>query len=219
MAAPQRLHQAGSSRTAFEPHVCRDILTTHCEARRELITVFPSHVHTRFARRQPHQRASPFDKNGEEFEVHARIAIDGTEYGDLMELGGIEYRFGREDRSDHWRTGRSRNGGPRNPGHYLRRDSEGLPEDARGGRRRPRRRTRSTIRSAFLGSTAVHADDPANHDHMLHTWETFIDYGKLPNNKYMINWPFHANDFPDALACFDRATRGGCLPPRARSTR
>ena len=32
-------------------------------------------------------------------------------------------------------------------------------------------------------------------NHKLHNWESFITYAALPNDKYLLNWPFRANDY------------------------
>jgi len=194
------------TRTAFEPKVLAEIF--HRLVRREEgITVFAESRVTELLREGNKVRGFRFiDKDGKGFEVLAPVTLEATEYGELLELGDIEYRFGREDKIT--------TGEPDAPEaadleiqdityvailkDYQKAEGRPAPVAPINADYNP---------EAFLGSTAVHADDAANHDHTLHTWETFIDYGKLPNNKYMINWPFHANDFDDALACFDRTTR------------
>jgi hypothetical protein len=192
--------------TAFEPRVLAEIFQK-IVAREDGITVFFESVLTSAIRTGNRIAGFRFrDKAGEEFQVHARTVMDGTEYGELIQLAEIEYRFGREDRAT---TGE--------PDAPETADLEiqdvtyvAILKDYQktSGKNAPvAPATKDYDPTVFLGSTAVDADAPENHDHTLHTWETFIDYGKLPNHKYMINWPFHANDFPDALACFDKATR------------
>lgn len=192
--------------TAFEPRVLADIFS-RIVGREKRITVFFESELTAAVRDAKRVQGFAFrTKSGEEVEVQARITMDGTEYGDLIQLAAIEYRFGREDRAT--------TGEPDAPESadleiqdvtyvailkdYHKSAGRNAPPIAATGEYDP---------TTFCGSTAVDCDDPGNHNHTLHTWETFIDYGKLPQNKYMINWPFHANDFPDALACFDRQTR------------
>ena len=38
--------------------------------------------------------------------------------------------------------------------------------------------------------------DAAYWNHKLHDWESFLTYSLLPNGLFMLNWPFHSNDYP-----------------------
>jgi hypothetical protein len=208
------IHYGGAARTgtgwvtltSFEPHVVARILH-YLVRREELIQSFTEAQATEVLREGRRITGFRFrTKNGEAFEVRARVVIDATEYGDLIEAGGIEHRLGRESRGQ---TGE--------PDAPEKADLEiqdvtyvAILKDyqkAHGRLAPPAHKSPDYDPALFRGATALDADEPANHNHTLHTWETFIDYGKLPRDKYMINWPFHANDFPDSLACFDRARR------------
>lgn len=208
------LHYGGPARTApgwvtltaFEPRILAEIF--HRMVRKEeSITVFQESRVVGVIREGNQVRGFRFeDHEGKRYELLAKVTIEATEYGELLELGNIPCRFGREDRAT---TGE--------PDAADKPDLEiqdvtyvAILKDyqASEGRTAPLAPTTSDYDpTMFRGATAIDTDDPSNHDHKLHTWETFSDYGKLPNSKYMINWPFHANDFPDALACFDRSTR------------
>lgn len=204
---PAKSYTGWVSRTSFEPHVVNQILQRMVK-REELVQVFFESRATEVLREGKRIIGFRFEKNGEEFEVRAAVVIDASEYGDLIELGEIDHRLGREARSE---TGE--------PDAPETADLEiqdityvAILKDYQKahGRMAPRVPASADYDAAlFKASTAVDADDAKNHNHLLHTWETFIDYGKLPNHKYMINWPFHANDFPDSLSCFDRSKRGG----------
>lgn len=203
--------------TAFEPHVVAQILE-RLVRREELIQVFLEAKVLALLR--DHQRVYGLrlrTKTGEEFEVRAAITMEATEFGDLIELGGFEHRLGREARSE---TGEP--DAPEQP------DSEiqdvtyvAILKDYRktyGREAPPVAPSPDYDPSLFRSSTALDVDDSIPHPHTLHTWETFIDYGKLPRAKYMINWPFHANDFPDSLAFFDRAQRADAFVRAKRHT-
>ena len=208
------LHYGGSAKTgpgwvtltAFEPRVLARIFD-HMALREHNIFVMREARATGLLREG--DRVTGFtiiDGAGVAREVRAKITIEATEYGDLLELGGVEHRFGRES---HAQTGE-----PDAPEHadleiqdityvailkdYLKAAGHPAPPAPKSANYDP---------ALFSGSTALDHDPADEHDHALHTWETFIDYGKLPNGKVMINWPFHANDFPDAPACFDRDRR------------
>jgi hypothetical protein len=37
----------------------------------------------------------------------------------------------------------------------------------------------------------------------LHDWDSFISYAALPGDKYLLNWPFRANDYPTTRELYD----------------
>ena len=210
------IHYGGASRTAtgwvtltaFEPHVVAGILKRMLD-REPLIQTFFESEFTGVIREGRRVRGFRFrTRGGEELEIVARVTIDATEFGDLIDMADIEYRLGREARGE---TGE--------PDAPEKADQEiqdvtyvAILEDYRRttGADAPRVPASADYDPAiFKGATALDADPdgPCKGTHLLHTWETFIDYGRLPANKYMINWPFHANDFPDGLSVFPRETR------------
>ena len=59
--------------------------------------------------------------------------------------------------------------------------------------------------------------DEALLGHALHDWKSFLSYGQLPNGKFMLNWPFHANDFPMNRGMFEsREVRARASTARRR---
>lgn len=203
--------------TAFEPHVVAQILERLIR-REELIQVFFKSQVTEILREGDRILGVRFrNKAGEEFEVHAAITIEATEFGDVIEMAGIEHRLGREARSE---TGE--------PDAPEKADAEiqdvtyvAILKDyqkAYGQLAPPVEASPDYDPALFRSSTALDVDESIPHPHTLHTWETFIDYGKLPRHKYMINWPFHANDYPDSLAFFDRQRRGEAFAKAKRHT-
>ncbi|MCX7717331.1 MAG: FAD-dependent oxidoreductase [Candidatus Sumerlaeaceae bacterium] len=221
------IHYGGASRTAtgwvtltaFEPHVVAGILRRLLD-REPLVQVFFEAQVTAVLREG--QRIAGFcfrTRGGEDLEVRARVTMDATEFGDLIDMAGLEYRLGREARSE---TGE--------PDAPETADNEiqdvtyvAILEDYRrtlGTDAPPVAASPDYNPALFKGATALDADPdgPCKGYHTLHTWETFIDYGRLPANKYMINWPFHANDFPDGLSVFPRATRREAFERAKRHT-
>lgn len=212
---PSKTETGWVTQTSFEPRVLAGMFREKVEREKNIQVFFEARA---TALLRDGNRITGFrfrDREGREHEVRARVTIDATEYADLIELGGIEHRFGRESKDQ---TGEP--DAPETPDleiqdvtyvailkDYMKTEGRLAPEAPV---------TPDYDPLAFRGSTAIDMDDPAAHDHLMHTWETFADYGKLPNRKYMINWPFHANDFPDALACFERKRRADAYA-RARA--
>lgn len=194
------------TRTAFEPRVLAEIFN-RLIAREPLIRSFFG-VNITGALREGNRVAGLTFRDGEgvEHEVRAAVTIDATEFGDLIEMAGIEHRFGREARGETGEPDAPETGDTEIQDATL----VAILKDYRAteGRDAPPAPTTPDYNpAAFRGATALDPHPGCEGVHTLHTWETFIDYGKLPNHKYMINWPFHANDFADGTACFPAATR------------
>jgi hypothetical protein len=58
--------------------------------------------------------------------------------------------------------------------------------------------------------------DEHHWNHGLHSWESFLGYARLPGGGYMLNWPFHANDFPAERRLFEDRSRRAAAFARAR---
>ncbi|MEM8711511.1 MAG: FAD-dependent oxidoreductase, partial [Planctomycetota bacterium] len=145
-------------------------------------------------------------------EVRADVTIEATEYGDVLRLGGVPFRIGRESKE---LTGEAH---APDEGDDEIQDLTMVATLRRiegGAAPVPLPTGESTER--FHNSTAVHCKnpDPAYWNHKLHSWESFLKYGLLPERSpagtaagaagktlFMLNWPFHANDYP-AQGLFD----------------
>lgn len=134
-----------------------------------------------------------FEVRGERLDVRAAVTIEATEYGDLLLALSVPHRLGRESRAE--------TGEPHAPA---------MPDDVvqdptycaileRFPGRAPRVESPSPVDPrAFDGCVrewASHADERV-WNHTLHDWQSFLTYALLPGGKFLLNWPFHANDFP-----------------------
>lgn len=129
------------------------------------------------------------DSKGKKQKVKSRILIDGTELGDVAKLVGVGYDLGMESRS---LTG------------------EDIAPD----------NSNNIIQDLTMVATLkdygydVTIDEPEDYDpdefactaindrcvtpkeaNRMWPVEKMITYGKLPNGKYMINWPIEGNDY------------------------
>ena len=132
--------------------------------------------------------------------IHAKIILDGTELGDLLELAEIPYRWGWEPK-DQWQEPSApielstlmKTTPPKPPVH-----------GGFGGVQAP---TWVFIMQDFgEGNIAPEIDIPPINTPELFTnaWqnydiESFLNYGRLPDNKFMINWPIQGNDYDQNL--------------------
>ncbi len=147
-----------------------------------------------------------YEHGGEMCEVRAHVVVEATEYGDVLLTGGVEHRFGRESRAQTLEPSAPEQADlevqdptwvailrPDASGRAL--EIEPIPEHD------PRE---------FDGATSIVCSnpDPAWWNHGLHDWNSFITYGALATSdggtgKFMLNWPFHSNDFPIDLAMYE----------------
>ena len=146
------------------------------------------------------------NRDGKEETVRCRILIDGTELGDIAKACGVKYDIGMDDR-----------------------DISGediAPEDANDVIQDI---TYVAILKDF-GEKDMTIEKPAGYDPSIFyctckndlcsnpdsgtvLWEKhqMITYGKLPNNKYMINWPINGNDYYVNMIEMDKEQRDSAL--------
>lgn len=129
--------------------------------------------------------------------VEAKITIDATELGDLLELGSIPYRWGWELQSEF--------NEPSAPIEHSKL-TQTYPVQAP---------TWVVVMRDFGNSKAAEIPKPANCDpsKFENAWtnygaEAFLNYGRLPGDRFMINWPIHGNDYGEGLErLLDRESR------------
>jgi FAD dependent oxidoreductase len=120
-----------------------------------------------------------------DFTVHAKITLDATELGDLLALAEVPYRWGWEFQAE-W-------GEPSAPI---------APNDLT--KQYPVQAPTWVVVMQDFGEGAVAPEIPAppidNPDRFIGAWnnytpEQFLNYGRLPGELLMINWPIRGNDY------------------------
>lgn len=129
--------------------------------------------------------------------VEAKITIDATELGDLLALGNIPHRWGWELQSEF-----NEPSAPPEPNELT----QTYPVQAP---------TWVVVMQDFGEAEAPEIPKPEhyNPDLFEKAWqnygaEAFLNYGRLPGDRFMINWPISGNDYgenPNRL--LDRSTR------------
>lgn len=150
-----------------------------------------------------------------ELEVRAKVTVEATEYGDVLELGGVPYRFGRESRAQ--------TGEPHAPDApdleiqdltmvaTLRRFDGAAPAV-------PLPEGFDLSRFDCSTGELCAIPDPEYWNHKLHDWESFLGYSLLPGGLFMLNWPFHSNDYPAQGLFGDREERARTIAEAKRRT-
>ncbi|MFQ4146325.1 FAD-dependent oxidoreductase [Chlorogloeopsis sp. ULAP02] len=124
-----------------------------------------------------------------DFTVQAKVILDGTELGDLLDLAEIPYRWGWELQSE-W-------GEPSAPVSFNALTKK-YPVQAP---------TWVVLLQNYGEVVAPEIQAAPNYDPSLFAgaWdnygaETFLNYGRLPGGLFMINWPICGNDYAEGVA-------------------
>ncbi len=173
------------SNTQFEPKVGAQILGAMAAAEKTLSVMHGYRVQS--LQKSEHRVTGAMivgpDGNGQV--VTAKITIDATEYGDVLAMAGCEYDLGRDARSETGEAGAAEK-------------IDDAIQDL----------TYVAILQAYPDGQAPLVPKPANYDPSRFrgcckeagpdptntSCEAMISYGRLPNDKYMINWPRFGND-------------------------
>jgi FAD dependent oxidoreductase len=121
--------------------------------------------------------------------ITAQITLDGTELGDLLALGNIPHRWGWELQAEFHEPS-----APPEMQDWMARYPVQAP-------------TWVVIMQDFDPEHEAPAiSPPPNYDATRfqgawdrHGSEKFLNYGRLPGNRFMINWPIHGNDYGEGL--------------------
>ncbi|MEO1069882.1 MAG: FAD-dependent oxidoreductase, partial [Cyanobacteria bacterium J06638_6] len=124
----------------------------------------------------------------DQFSVDAQITIDGTELGDLLALGDVPHRWGWETQAQ-WQEPSA----PKaldDPSDPLFPAIEKYPVQS----------PTWVVVMQDYGETAPLIPSTGSQTSFSGAWEgygpeQFLNYGRLPNNRFMINWPQQGNDY------------------------
>lgn len=185
----------------YEPKIGQDKLQELAKPLSNLKIVYESDVVKYEKGNGRDRKITVRHKNGETSEIVCQIFMDATEYGDGMKLAGVKYRLGRESKDEY-----GENVAPDKSDMEMQdlTYAATLVKKA-DGKPMPNNEIEQAYWEMFDCSTALDCKTPDKDylNHSLHTWESFISYAALPNNKYLLNWPHHSNDYPITEAFFE----------------
>ncbi|UOY05232.1 FAD-dependent oxidoreductase [Muricauda sp. SCSIO 64092] len=184
---PKEVATGWVSHTLFEPSVGNAILTKMATIP-NLDIVFNAR-YGKVEREQEKWKVN-YRVRGKERFTKAIVLIDATETGELLPLVGAEYRLGMDSKAE---TGEAQAPGI---GNAMVQDltyaailkDVGRKKDTRGLVDRP------TDYDPKVYACACHREKGEMFG-SVSDCEQMLNYGKLPNNKYMINWPNCGNDY------------------------
>lgn len=174
------------SNTLFEPHIGNRFLQQLAAAERNLQILF----NTRWTsvKRNDGKWAVTVGQGKQQQTILARILIDATELGDVMAAAGASYSVGMDSRHD---TGEEL--APEKANDIIQDLTYvAVLKDYGKGANKTIPKPEGYHKAEFDCSCDV--SDPASFDSPQNNCYRMMQYGRLPGNKYMINWPKCGND-------------------------
>ncbi len=172
------------SHTQFEPHVGDSIFKLMAAAEKNLTVLYGYHLLEVVKEGNKVTGAVFENENKEQITVQSKIVIDATDLGDGLAMAGAAYDLGMEARSV---TGEAN--APETSNNIVQDLTwAAVLKDFGPNADMTIKKPASYDAELFRGSCAMTVDSIAIDCNKM------LTYGKLPNNKYMINWPRHGND-------------------------
>jgi len=172
------------SNSQFEPHIGDSIFKAMAASENQLKVIYGYHVSEIIKEGNKVNGAVFINDKNEKLTVFAKIVIDATDLGDGLALAGADYDLGMESRLE---TGEEM--APELANDIVQDLTwvavlKDYGKDADKTIAKPD----GYDPQLFEGSCAMTVDS------ILIDCEKMINYARLPNNKYLINWPRHGND-------------------------
>lgn len=198
---PENVYTGWVSNTCFEPAVANRIWHRFVE-NIPSVTIIKNHIAGSALKAGNRVTGGRFkSESGEDLEVSAAITIDATEYGDFLALAGCAYRIGRDRRAD---TGEAM--APLDGDDVIQDLTyTAILKDYGVGADRTIAKPEGYDPEIFRGCCREWAG--ANTGGPVSSAIEMLEYGRLPNNKFMINWPRKGNDFYVNLLEMDQQKR------------
>lgn len=194
-----QLNSGWVSQTCFEPHAGDSIFKAWAAKEEKLEVIHGLHFRSVIKNGSRITGAVFFSEKGEQVRVKAKVVIDATETGEVFAAAGVPYDLGTDD--------------PLQSGEKEARQKTSIIQDL----------TWVAVLKDYGPGADKTIARPANYDSTLYFCSTadvpcagvpysfdtkkVLNYGRLPNGKYMLNWPAHGNDYYLNVIGADSATR------------
>ena len=187
---PQQVATGWVSNTQFEPRVADSILKKMAAAE-ENLTVLYGYALASVIHKDGLVTGATFKqkKTGKLLKIEAKQTIDATELGDVMAMAAVPYSLGMEAGST---TGESV-GVDKTSDIVQDLTYVAILKDYGKGRDCTIVKPRGYDPSEFDGANTNFYKDKSRKQPTVDA-QKMLDYGKLPNQKYMLNWPNYGND-------------------------
>ncbi|WP_343701785.1 FAD-dependent oxidoreductase [Chitinophaga sp.] len=184
---PDSVFTGWVSNCLFEPHVGNNILKQMAGAEKQLQVLY--NTRWQAVRKENGGWLVTVRQGKKTFGITAKLVIDATELGDVMAAAGAKYDIGMDSRSE---TGEEQ--APEKANDIIQDLTYVVVlKDYGKGKNKTIKKPEGYDPAMFAGSCDV--SDPATFDSPNNNCHQMMQYGRLPNNKYMINWPKSGNDY------------------------
>lgn len=174
------------SNTLFEPHVGNQLLQKMASAEKALQVWFSTQWLS--VKREQQQWTITVTQGKKQRIISAKILIDATELGDVLAAAGAAYRIGMDSRHD---TGEEQ--APEKANDIIQ-DLTYVAVLKDYGAKADKTIPKPAGYDASIFGCSCDVSDPASFDSPQNNCFRMMQYGRLPHNKYMINWPKCGND-------------------------
>lgn len=186
---PDQLKTGWVSHVMFEPQTGARILSEMTEKEQSLEVWYESKM-TSISKSGDKWRLT-INRQGQTMEVVAQVVIDGTELGDVAKAVGIPYEIGMDAREV---TGEDI--APKEANEIIQDLTYvAILKDYGPGVDKTIPKPGDYDPSAFRCTCAGTCDEEESFGRALWPCDKMMEYGKLPNGYYMINWPLFGNDY------------------------
>ncbi len=176
------------SNVLFEPDVAAEILKKMAVNEKNLKVLFQSKLSTIIKNKEGWTIGLKGIDHS--FNIHAKVIIDATELGDIAKLAGIPYDIGMDSRYET-----NEKIAPEKANNIIQDLTyvvilQEFSKDQDKTIERPK-----DYDPIIFECTCAGICDQDLMDKKLWNCDQMLKYGRLPNNKIMINWPIYGNDF------------------------
>jgi len=184
---PDSVFTGWVSNCLFEPHVGNNILQQMVGAEKRLNVLYNTTWQS--IRKENGRWLVTLQQGKKTLAIDARLVIDATELGDVMAAAGAKYDIGMDSRHE---TGEEQ--APEAANDIVQDLTYVVVlKDYGKGKNKTIKKPEGYSPAEFAHSCDV--SDPASFDSPNNNCHHMMQYGRLPNNKYMINWPKSGNDY------------------------
>ncbi len=185
---PDAVKTGWVSNTLFEPHV-GDLIFKKMVAQEPNIQVYYGFRVLEAKKDKNTVYGAEFiNKKGEILSIQAPISIDATEYGDFLALADCKYRLGRDARSET-----NESFAPDSADAFIQDFTyTAILKDYGKTSDRTILKPENYDPAEFKNMCKELVEDPGIY---VVDCEKMLDYGRLPNNKFILNWPINGNDY------------------------
>ena len=204
---PNKVFTGWVSNTQFEPHVADSILKSWATKQQHLTVLF-NYVFKKTIVQKNAVKGAVFinQKNNETVTIYAKQTIDATELGDVLANAKIPCSIGMEaDAITKENAGVTASNNIVQDITYA-----AILKDYGIGADKTIPKPNNYSPEEFDGACTNYYNNLSRQKPTVDA-QKMLDYGKLPNGKYMINWPGYGNDYYVNLLQLNRVERDAAL--------